>query len=464
MNRALILTTTSIGSFVTPFFSSVVSFAVPKIALFYHLNFQDASLIPLIILIPLASTMILLGRLADSIGRTFIFRIGFLIFSVSAFIGAFSKSFPILTVALFFSGFGSAALSTNSTALIGYIFAGDKRGSALGINAMAVYLGLTMAPFLGGILIEFVGWQSIFYLTAPLALIGLAVSFATLKGVEAKGRMNSDYLSAVFFSTALFSLAFFLALGYVYNFEQFLPLLIIGVAFLYLFFHRNKRVETQLIPANLFKSNRTFLFSNVTALLNYLSTFSIVFVFSIYLQVILKVSPFQAGLSILPEPVFMVILSPIAGRISDRIGSRYLASAGMAIIGLSFLFLYVFPKISVFLVMVFLSFIGIGFGFFSAPNTNSVMGSAPREMSGIASGFLGTMRFVGQFLSILVASFILSTFMPRTMVVGIFSGIFVTISQAYYDSFVSGFRLVMLISAVLSFIGAYTSLMKETGR
>jgi MFS family permease len=220
----------------------------------------------------------------------------------------------------------------------------------------------------------------------------------------------------------------------------------------------------EAVPMEMLRGNRTFAASNLTALLNYLSTFSIVFIFSICLQVILHVSPFMSGILILPEPVFMVALSPVAGRLSDRFESRSIASLGMLIIGLSFLGLYFMHPLTRANILVLLGIIGIGFGLFSAPNTNSVMGSVSRDNSGTASGFLGTMRFTGQLFSIVLATVIISAYIPRPLTMGMFSGTVVAITPQYFNSFSEGFRTVMFISAILSLVGAVTSLLKNRGQ
>ena len=163
------------------------------------------------------------------------------------------------------------------------------------------------------------------------------------------------------------------------------------------------------------------------------------------------------------EPVFMVIFSPISGKIADKYGSRIMASLGMAVIGISFLILSWITIKNVYDIIIPLSFIGIGFGFFTAPNTNSVMGSVKGERFGIASGTLGTMRFTGQILSISVASAILSNALPKKMLLGIFTGIMQTASVTYIDAFVTGFRISMLLSGILSLVGAYTSILKNKG-
>lgn len=457
-----LLLTTSLAAFLTPFISSAVSFGVPRIGVFFHLNFYEAALVPLTLLIPLASFMFLFGKLSDELGRVKFFRLGLVIFSIASFLSPFTRNFYELVVALFVLGMGSAMLSTNSTAIVSYAYSEKDRGFALGINAMSVYLGLTTAPVLGGLLIEFFGWQSLFFMIIPIALLSLLISFFSFKGLELKKTSsNINVLGSGVFAVAILSIALLLSLGNVLGFLKMSFLLLIFVVFLVLFIRDEVTSKNPVIPINLLKDNRTFIASNITAFLNYFSTFSIVFVFSIYLQVILHVSPFISGLLLLPEPLLMVALSPVAGRLSDIFGSRSIASIGMVLIGLSFLSFFYFSRIGEIGLMVLLAILGIGFGLFSAPNTNSVMGSVGRENSGIASGFLGTMRFMGQLASIILATLVLSLYMPKSLIVGMFSGIYVQITPQYFSSFLVGFRITMIISAILSLVGAVTSLMRS---
>ena len=465
INRRFILLTTSIAAFLSPFLSSAIAFAVPKIGESFRLSFYQGSVLPVIFLIPLASFMILFGRLSDDLGRVKIFSLGLLIFAVSALLAPAIHSYLYLVVMIFFAGLGAAVLSTNSTAIVSYVYASGGRGFALGINAMSVYLGLTLAPFLGGLLIEFNDWQSIFFFSGPLAICALLMSAASMRGIEIRGPPGRTNLrQASMFSLFIILLTTYAAFGDIFGYMRLIYLPLLSLFVLFLFLHYEIRSENPIIPASVFRRNRTFVASIATAFLNYVSTFSIVFVFSIYLQVILHVSPFVSGLIILPEPVLMVLLSPVAGKLADRMGSRLIASSGMVIIGASFLLLFLLVSVSRADIMILLGLLGVGFGLFSAPNTNSVMGSVRREDSGIASGILGTMRFTGQMVSIVAATLILSLYMPRSLIIGMFSGSIVTITPLFYNSFISGFRVVMLISSLLAFIGAVSSTMKNIGR
>lgn len=457
----MLLLTTSLGAFLTPFISTAISFGVPRIGTYFHLNFFDAAFLPLVILIPLVSFMLLFGKISDGIGRVKLFRIGLIIFLMSSLLAPYTRNYDELVASVFAIGLGGALLSTNSTAIIGYAFSEEGRGLALGINAMSIYLGLTLAPFLGGFLIEFFGWQYIFLAVAPIPVISLLISFLSMKDLEIKSiKITVNIRGSALFAALMISVALYLSLGFLIGFLKASFLLIAFAVFFVLFVRDETRSTNPVVPVDMIRRNRAFIASNVAAYLNFASTFSIVFVFSIYLQVILHVSPFLSGLIILPEPVLMVALSPFAGRLSDMIGSRMIASVGMVVIGISFVSFYFLSSPNRVEVMFLLAVLGVGYALFSPPNTNSVMGSVRKERSGIASGFLGTMRFTGQLSSIILATFVLSEFMPKSLTLGIFSGIYVQITPEYFNGFINGFRTVMIISAILSFSGAVISLLR----
>ncbi len=463
--RTLIIT--SLGSFLTPFTSSLISFAVPKIAGTFHSNFIDIVWVPMAYLIALPTFMILLGRLSDMYGRIRFYRIGFLIFSLGALLAATANDIYFLILSSFVMGFGGALIGTNATAIISIVYPREKRGWALGINAMSVYLGLTMAPVLGGILNQFFSWQAIFLINIPIAVVAFILTFIYMKSSKidfARKKEKIDLMGALLFTIGILSTVLYLSLGQIYDFLDTIYLLIIGIAVIVSFVFYERRIENPMLDISLFTTNRTFSAANFTAFLNYVSTFSITFIFSIFLQMILGYPPFAAGMILMIEPVLMVIFSPISGRMSDRYGSRGIASIGMLVIAIAFFILaFVNVKSGILSMVIPLGILGVGFGLFSAPNTNSVMGSVESNRAGVASGTLGTMRFTGQLLSLALASAILSVSIPHSMLLQIFSGVTVK-SGIDASAFEGGFKIIMILSGVLSLIGAYTSLLRTKGK
>lgn len=465
LSRKSLITTTSISAFLTPFSSSVLTFAVPQIGSAFGASFYQVVWVPILILFPLPSFMILFGRLSDIYGRVRMYRIGTLVFTMAAVAAYLSPDIYLLGISIFVMGIGAALIGTNSTALITQAFAERGRGFALGINAMSVYLGLTMAPFAGGFLIQAFGWRSVLLANAPLALAAFIMSIYSMEGLDVeKFRERLDLPGAIVFVSFLASVVLYLSFSEIYGLYRGLYLVFATLFLFVAFLLIERRNSNPLIDVSMFTENRTFTASNLTALLNYVATYSVVFVFTIYLQVMLGIGPERAGLVLISEPVFMVLFSPISGLLAEKYGSRVLASIGMLMIGFAFMMLYLLNIGDIINIVLSLSVLGIGFGLFSAPNTNSVMGSVQKGKYGMASGTLGTMRFTGQLLSITFASLFLVSSMSRKMLVSMFAGIYSGYSSVYIASFMNGFRLIMLFSAAISFIGAYTSLLKNRGR
>ncbi len=462
-----ILLTTCIGAFIGPFTGSIMSFAVPRIGLTFHASLYSIIWVPMGFLVALTSFVILFGRLSDIYGRVKLFQIGLFIYLIGSVIASFSVSLPMLIAGSAIIGFGGAFLAANSTAIVSHVYPPERRGGALGIYAMSVYIGLTSAPILGGILVQFYDWESVFWVNIPFVLVTLAMSYVYMHELEVKEEKKGslDVLGSIVFTTALLSIVLYLTLSQISGFEKYFYLALAGIVLVLVFIFLEGRTEDPMLDLKMFSGNRTFTAANITALLNYLSTFSIVFIFSLFLESVMGYSPFRAGMLITAEPVFMVIFSPISGRLSDRYGTRGLSSLGMFLIGVAFLSLYFLNlQASVLNVIIPLSVIGIGFGFFSATNTNAVMTSVNREKFGVAAGTLGTMRFTGQLASLALSTTILAVSIPRSAILGLFSGATISLAIADKAAFISGFRLVMLVSGILSLAGTYTSLLRNRRR
>lgn len=467
MERSLerrILLTTSISAFLGPFTGSIMSFAVPRIGLTFHASLYSIIWVPMGYLITLTSFVILFGRVSDIYGRVKYFRIGLVIYLMASVLASLSFNLYMLIAASFVIGFGGAFLAANSTAIISHVYPQERRGGALGIYAMSVYIGLTTAPVLGGILVQFYDWQSVFWVNIPFVLVTLVLSYLYMKDIDIRGQKTGslDIRGSALFTIAILSIVVYLTLSQISGFLRYIYLGAGGLAITIIFVLLERKTEEPMLDIRMFSRNRTFSAANVTAFLNYLSTFSIVFIFSLFLESVMNYSPFYTGMLITAEPVFMVIFSPISGRLSDIYGTRILSSMGMLMIGISFIVLYFLNlQASVLNIILPLSFIGIGFGFFSATNTNAVMGSVPREKFGVASGTLGTMRFTGQLASLALSTTILAVSIPRDAILGLFSGASMSLTITDKLAFVSGFRLVMLISGILSLAGAYTSMLRS---
>jgi MFS family permease len=303
-----------------------------------------------------------------------------------------------------------------------------------------------VGPLVGGSLTEHLGWRSIFFLNAFLGLTVIIAVLWKLKGEWAGARGEKfDYIGAIIYCLTLVTIMF--------GFSE-LPalmgvwLILAGVAGIIAFIRWEIRIDYPVLNIAFFRDNTVFRFSNLAALINYSATYAVAFLLSLYLQYIKGFSPEYAGLILVSQPVIQVICSPIAGSLSDRIEPRIVASAGMAMTTAG-LVLLVFLGSNTGLVFVLISLVilGLGFGFFSSPNTNAVMSSVDRRFYGVASGMLGTMRLTGQMFSMGVTLLLFALYIGR-----------VQITPEYYPLFLKSMQVAFIISAVLCFAGIFASI------
>lgn len=304
--------------------------------------------------------------------------------------------------------------ATNQAVLIGN-YPPEKRGKILGYLISATYVGLTTGPVLGGFMNQFFGWRSIMLLSFVL---GVATFFAAIKALPGNSGNNAsggdmDYLGMVLFAAAVGGLMYGLsAFSTVFYAKYLIP----AAAVLSVIFVRHElRVSSPVIQIRLFRKNISYLLSNLAALLNYGATFAVGYLMSIYLQVVRGFDSSAAGLVLISQPLIMALLSPYAGRLSDRISPHKLASFGMGLCALGlFFFIFTTADRSLIAIIANLVVMGLGFALFSTPNTNAVMACVEPKDYGVASSILATMRHLGQSSNMAVVMFIAAIYLGNT--------------------------------------------------
>jgi len=392
------LLTVSLGSFLTPFMVSSVNVAVPLIEEEFSVNAVLLTWIALSYLLSAAIFLIPFGKIADVYGRKKIFKFGILIYTVASIFSAFSTSFSFFIFFRFLQGLGGAMILSAGVAILTSIFPSGERGEALGLNTAAVYLGLSFGPFIGGFLTQNLGWRSLFILNAPLGILILFLLHLKLKGewCEVEKR-KFDLIGSLIYG---FTLATMLC-GF-----SFLPkltgalMILTGFLSFLIFVKWESKIENPILNLNLFKENKVFIFSNLAALINYSATFAVGFLLSIYLQYVKGLNPQDTGVVLSSQPIIQALLSPIAGKLSDKIEPRIIASTGMALTFITLSsFSFLSASSSLTFILVNLIVLGLSFALFSSPNTNAVMSSVKEKFYGAASATLATMRLTGQSLS-----------------------------------------------------------------
>jgi EmrB/QacA subfamily drug resistance transporter len=445
LQRTVLLVTT-LDSFLTPMMASAVAIALPAIAKDFAMNAVQMGWVASAYLLAAAAFLLPFGRLADIHGRKKVFTIGTLLFGASSLLAGLSPNAGIFLFARVLQGMGGAMVFGTSVAILTSVFPPQRRGWVLGINVAATYSGLSLGPFIGGLLTQSFGWRSVFLINVPLGMLVLAALWLKIRREWAECRGESfDWKGSIGYSVML--IAFMLGFTWLPGWRG-AAMLLLAAAVFPLFWSWETRSVHPIFQAQLARGNTVFAFSNLAALVNYSATFAISFLLSLYLQYIKGFSPRTAGLVLIAQPVVMALFSPLAGRLSDRWEPRVVASLGMGLCGAGlFAFAWLGPASGLGYIVSALVLVGFGFALFSSPNTNAIMGSVEKKFYGVAASTLGTMRIVGQMLSMGIATLVFSIFIGN-----------VRITPVNYPLFISSMRVSFVVFFILCCGGVFFSL------
>ncbi len=436
----------TLAAFLTPFMAAAVNVALPSIGSELAMDAISLSWIATAYLLAAAIFLIPFGKIADIHGRKKIFTYGILLYTLFSLLLVFSPSGEWMIAFRFIQGIGGAMMFGTGIAILISVFPANERGKAIGINVAAVYLGLSMGPFIGGFLTEQLGWRSVFLANVFLGIIIIFSVFRKLKSewAEAKGE-KFDATGSILYSVSLTFLMFgFSKLPS----ETGIFTIITGVVILLSFIFWETKTKNPILDIKLFRYNNVFAFSNLAALINYSATFAITFLLSLYLQYVKALSPQTAGMVLVSQPIVMAMFSPFAGRLSDKIEPQIVASIGMFLITIGLAgFAYFIGRSTIFVIVLNLILLGLGFALFSSPNTNAVMSSVDRRFYGVASATIGTMRLTGQMLSMGVAMLLFAIYMGSAK-----------ITPSSIPQFVASMKIAFVIFSVLCFLGIFASL------
>ena len=454
LNKTILLAVTMASNFLNPLMGAAVNVALPRIGEELSMSAVGLSWVSMSFLLASSVFLVPFGKISDNWGRVKMFLYSNILFGFATLFCAFSFSSETLLMGRLLQGIGAAGIFASNMAIVISAFEPHERGKMIGLNVMAVYVGLSIAPVLGGILTESLGWRSLFFINAGAVLLIILAILTKIKAewaVPDKAKFDIKGTLIYMFSVS----------GLMYGFSH-LPkteaivFTLLGITGLLIFVRYELKHPNPVFEIQLFFKNKLFAFSNLSAFINYAATFAITFVFSLYLQYVKGLSPKEAGFILIAQPVVMAVVASFSGKMSDTKDPRILASLGMGISAAGLLLLTFISKQTPYAYIVFaLLILGFGFGMFSSPNTNSVMSSVEKRFLGLASATVATMRTTGMMFSMAVAALSVHVFLGDAK-----------IHAGNLDSFILSMRVIVISFTVLCVIGIFTSLVgrrKTTG-
>jgi EmrB/QacA subfamily drug resistance transporter len=437
------------GSFMSGLDSSISNTVLPVIARALQADVAAVEWVVAIYLLVVSGMVLIFGRLADIWGQRRVYLAGFGLFILGSLVCALAPVIGVLIAARAVQGLGAAMLTSSSPALLTNAFPDSQRGRVLGLQATAVYVGLAIGPSLGGGLAQALGWGAVFFVNVPIGLVAFLLS---LRYVPQDRRSSAhvepfDVPGAIAFGAGVTLLILALNQGHVWGWTS--PALLVctalAIALLVTFAFMELRKRAPMLDLSLF-ANRVFSAGVASALLNYMATFAVAFLLPFYLIQARGMSPAAAGLVLTAQPLLMAATAAFAGAVADRIGPRLPATAGLALLAISCLGLSRLGLETPIAVAVFALFLsGVGIGLFTSPNTSAILGAAPPERRGVASGLLATARSLGMVLGLGIGGAIFTTLLAQTQ------------GAPRPDTIVAAADAGLLTAAVLALLGAVVS-------
>ena len=430
-----------------PFMGFSVNLALPHIAKDFELSAVMQNWIATSFLLASAIFQVPFGRLADIWGKRGVFIAGLTLFTLSS-LGCCLPFNTGTTLVVFriLQGVSSAMIFSTNMAILTLVFPAKELGRAMGINAAVTYTALALGPLFGGVIIKYVGWQGVFMLITALALVACVGSFFVLKKrwAIAKGE-PFDMQGSLLYGFALF--------GLIYGFST-MPawwgyaLVGGGMALMLAFIWYERRKQFPVLDVSLFFKNRSFTYSAAASLLSYIASFPISIFMSIYLQTVKGLDADAAGLVLVAYPVIQVVLSPVAGWLSDRVQPRYLASLGLVVVAAALLLIaFITPESPTWYSFALLLLMGGGFAAFVAPNNKAIMSSVGRQHYSMASSIMGTTRIAGQAFSMGIATMVFALYLGKQQ-----------LTPETGTEFMQSMQLTFIILAVICTVGIFASM------
>lgn len=410
-----IFSVTANGTFMSTLSAGIVTIALPTMAQEFQVEIDDIQLVVSFYLLILTCLLPVFGKLSDMYSRKWMYLGGFIVFGIGALLAALSNSLPMMLFARGVQGVGSSAMMAISQAIITRVFHGSSRGKAFGALGAVVACGGLTGPIIGGALIEWWGWKSIFWLTIPICIIGVWRGIYIIPRFHALTQEHLDRHGTIYYVITCFSFLYAISTGAAagWGSTKILTCFLIALIFGWLFFRREKTSPHPFLGLQIFKIP-AIAYGLIVAMLGYTTLFTNSVLLPFYLTEIMHMDPIKIGLLMLPFPIMLALTSTISGALCARWPARIITTVGfvfLVIATLMFAFIGNNPSISYIILAQII--MGTGSGTFQIPNNTTVLSAAPKKHLGVVSSLNALARNLGMILgttlSVAVYTFVRQT-------------------------------------------------------
>lgn len=441
-NHWYAVATVCIGAFMAALDASIINVALPNLQHDFGAQMNEIEWVSLSYLLSLAAMILIFGKLADMIGRRWLYISGFILFSTSSLFCGLAPSLIVLIISRVFQGIGASLLQANSVSIITFASPKKDLGKAIGFQASAQGIGLSLGPVAGGALLSFASWKWLFFVNLPVGVLGTILGIIFLpKDPVRKAKFKFDYLGAIFLMPSLISIIFVLNMALKLGWGSPTIMISMGIAIIasVLFYINERKRANPLVDLTLFK-NFHFTIGNLTSMMSFIIMYAVLLLTPYYLEHVKHLSIFQTSLLITAVPIGMTISTPISGGMSDQRGPAVPALLGLALATVGSFMLAVINITGTYIITCLgLFLVGAGIGMFTPPNNSSLMGNVPRNVLGVAGGILNMSRTLGMGLGVTLGGLTYQLFLK-------------IFPSSHLDYMIVTFRSSYLVVAVFSLV------------
>nr|WP_314462065.1 MFS transporter [uncultured Clostridium sp.] len=450
-NKWSVLIIVVLSTFMSTLDSSIVNVALPRMADSLGVTTASIQFVATSYLIVISGTVLIFGKLGDMFGKTSMFTLGVIVFTIGSLLCGLSHSYWFLIMARAVQAIGAAGTMANNQGIITEVFPVHERGKALGLLGTAVALGSLVGPGLGGMIVGVLSWEYIFTINVPIGIIAVAGAFCLLPKTKSKANGKMDLYGAVLFIVTIVSLFGALSEGLNVGFAS--PLILTGffiaaVCFAAFLFVENRRKDP-MIQLDIFK-NGLFSLSIFCGFISFIAMFCNNIILPFYLQDVMEFSPQKAGLIMMAYPLILMVAAPVSGHLSDKIGSEILTFIGLVFTSIGLFSMSFLNENSDVIIMVcFIGIMSVGMGLFQSPNNSLIMSTVPRDKLGVAGSINALVRNMGMVCGIALATTLLYGMMSSRLGYRVTDYI-----PGRNDAFLFGMNIVYITASVICMIGA----------